>query len=110
MCAPVVAYHAARVADDIPRGFWTGGAFSSIESWMQAPHSSTSGKSRGPSQESHFANMITTHRLSILHRPKKPTSAIKNAENAEVEYEREQVGTSDALCSSREQTSLSRCR
>ena len=47
--------------------------------------------------------MITSHRLSILHRPKKPTSAIKNAENAEVEYEREQVGTPDAVWNSREQ-------
>ena len=51
--------------------------------------------------------MITSHRLSILHRPKKPTSAIKNAENAEVEYEREQVGHSDAICNSREQIVLS---
>ena len=46
--------------------------------------------------------MITSHRLSILHRPKKPTSAIKNAENAEVEYEREQVGSPDTICNSTE--------
>ena len=35
--------------------------------------------------------MITNHRLSILHRPKRPSAAQKNLEHADVEYQKEQV-------------------
>ena len=35
--------------------------------------------------------MITNHRLSILHRPKRPSAAQKNLEHADVEFQKEQV-------------------
>ena len=35
--------------------------------------------------------MITNHRLSILHRPKRPLAAQKNVEHADQEFQKEQV-------------------
>lgn len=36
-------------------------------------------------------SMITNHRLSILHRPTRPSAAQKNLEHADVEFQKEQV-------------------